>query len=324
MKQLTKATNLPSMGTIANGERLQRIAAVRAFNRFYTQQIGVLHESLAKSPFSLTEARILYELAQRQETTATALADQLGIDAGYLSRILGGFVQQELLKRKLSGTDSRQSILKLTKKGEQAFAALNLGSQNEITRLLGTLAPAEQRELIGAMQTIERILRTPGKADRSFVLRPHQVGDIGWIIQRHGIIYAQEYGWNDKFEGLVAKIAADFLEAHDPKRERCWIAEREGQNVGCVFLVAKTKTVAQLRLLLVEPRSRGLGIGERLVTECVRFARQAGYRKVFLWTNNVLVAARHLYEKAGFRLTHKESHRSFGVSLVGETWELKL
>jgi DNA-binding MarR family transcriptional regulator/N-acetylglutamate synthase-like GNAT family acetyltransferase len=312
------------MSTIANSELLQRIAAVRAFNRFYTQQIGVLHESLAKSPFSLTEARILYELAQREETTATELADQLGINAGYLSRILGSFVQRGLLKRTVSTADGRQSILKLTKEGEQAFASLNLGSENEIKRLLGTLAPAEQRELIGAMQTIERILRAPGKADRSFILRPHQVGDIGWIIRRHGVIYAQEYGWNEEFEGLVAKIAADFLEAHDPKRERCWIAEKEGQNVGCVFLVAKTRRVAQLRLLLVEPRSRGLGIGERLVTECVRFAREAGYRKVILWTNNVLVAARHLYEKAGFRLTDKESHRSFGVSLVGETWELSL
>ncbi|HZC34774.1 MAG TPA: bifunctional helix-turn-helix transcriptional regulator/GNAT family N-acetyltransferase, partial [Chthoniobacterales bacterium] len=257
-------------------------------------------------------------------TVATELAEQLGIDAGYLSRILGSFVQRELLKRKLSATDGRQSVLRLTKKGEKAFASLNLGSQTEVMRLLGTLAPAEQRELIGAMQTIERILRTPGKGDRSFVLRPHQVGDIGWIIQRHGVIYAQEYGWNEEFEGLVARIAADFLESHDPKRERCWIAEREGQNVGCVFLVAKTKTIAQLRLLLVEPRSRGLGIGERLVMECVRFARNAGYRTVILWTNNVLVAARRLYERAGFRPTHKEPHHSFGASLIGETWELKL
>jgi DNA-binding MarR family transcriptional regulator/N-acetylglutamate synthase-like GNAT family acetyltransferase len=303
---------------------LERVAAVRAFNRFYTQQIGVLHESLAKSPFSLTEARVLYELAHREESTATELGDQLGLDPGYLSRILASFVRRGLLKRKPNAADGRQSILKLTREGADAFAALNLGSQNDVTGLLEALAPPEQRQLIGAMQNIERLLGAPAKADNSFILRPHQIGDIGWIVQRHGVIYAQEYGWNEKFEGLVAKIAADFLEAHDPKRERCWIAEREGENVGCVFLVTKSKTVAQLRLLLVEPRARGLGIGERLVTECVRFARQAGYRKIILWTNKVLAAARHLYQKAAFRLTHEEPHQTFGVQLVGETWELKL
>jgi DNA-binding MarR family transcriptional regulator/N-acetylglutamate synthase-like GNAT family acetyltransferase len=312
------------MNTMADDKLLGRIAAVRAFNRFYTQQIGVLQESLAKSPFSLTEARILYELAQREGPTATELGDQLGLDPGYLSRILASFVRRGLIKRRPSATDGRQSILKLTREGAEAFAALNLGSQNDITRLLAALAPAEQRQLIGAMQTIERLLGAPGKPDNSFVLRTYQIGDIGWIVQRHGVIYEQEHGWNEKFEGLVAKIAADFLEAHDPKRERCWIAEKEGQNVGCVFLVAKSKSIAQLRLLLVEPRARGLGIGERLVAECVRFARYAGYRKIILWTNNVLVAARHLYEKAGFRLTREEGHQSFGVSLVGETWELEL
>lgn len=312
------------MSATVDGELLKRVAAVRAFNRFYTQQIGVLHESLAKSPFSLTEARVLYELAHREESTATELGDQLSLDPGYLSRMLASFVQRGLIKRKPCAADGRQSILKLTSQGVEAFAALNLGSQNEVTRLLEALAPPEQRQLVGAMQSIERLLGTPAKPDKSFILRTHQIGDIGWIVQRHAVIYAQEYGWNEQFEGLVATIAADFLQAHDPRRERCWIAEREGQNVGCVFLVAKTKTVAQLRLLLVEPRSRGLGIGERLVTECVRFARQAGYRKIILWTNNVLVTARHLYEKAGFRLTHEEAHRSFGVKLVGETWELKL
>ncbi len=312
------------MSKPTNGEIAERVAAVRAFNRFYTQQIGVLHESLAKSPFSLTEARVLYELAQREEPTATEVGDRLDLDPGYLSRMLGGFVERGLIGRKPCATDGRQSILKLTKEGAKAFAALNTGSQNDVTRLLGALASTEQRQLIGAMQTIERLLSPSGKSDRSFLLRTHQIGDIGWIVQRHGVIYAQEYGWNEEFEGLVAKIAADFLSAHDSKRERCWIAEREGQNVGCVFLVAKNKTVAQLRLLLVEPCARGLGIGERLVTECVRFARQAGYRKIILWTNNVLVAARRLYEKAGFRLTHEEPHQGFGVSLVGETWELKL
>jgi DNA-binding MarR family transcriptional regulator/GNAT superfamily N-acetyltransferase len=313
------------MSTTRDAQLLERVAAVRAFNRFYTQQIGVLHESLARSPFSLTEARVLYELAHREEATATELSDQLGLDPGYLSRILASFKRRGLIRQKPSAADGRQNILKLTKEGAKAFAALNLGSQSDVMHLLRALALPEQRQLVAAMQTIERLLVTPAKPDNnSFILRPHQIGDIGWIVQRHGIIYAQEYGWNEQFEGLVAKIAADFLEAHDPKRERCWIAEKDGQNVGCVFLVANSKTVAQLRLLLVEPRARGLGIGKRLVTECVRFAEQAGYRKIMLWTNNVLLPARHLYERAGFRLTYEEPHRSFGAKLVGETWEMKL
>ena len=312
------------MKMTTDSELLERIAAVRGFNRFYTQQIGVLHESLAKSPFSLTEARVLYELAQQEESTATELGGRLGLDPGYLSRVLASFKRRGLIKRKACASDGRQTILQLTKEGGEAFAALNLGSQNDVMHLLGGLAPPEQRQLVGAMQTIKTLLGTQRKPDTFFILRPHQIGDIGWIVQRHGIIYAQEYGWNEEFEGLVAKIAADFLEAHDPKRERCWIAERDGQNLGCVFLVANTRTVAQLRLLLVEPRARGLGIGRRLVAECVRFARQSGYRRIILWTNNVLLAARHLYEGTGFRLIKEEPHRSFGRKLVGETWELKL
>jgi len=307
-----------------DSEFQERVAAVRAFNRFYTQQIGVLHESLAKSPFSLTAARVLYELAHREKSTATELGARLGLDPGYLSRILASFKRRGLIKRKACAADARQTILQLTKEGEEAFAALNLGSQRDVMHLLGGLAPPEQRQLVGAMRTIQRLLGTPEKPDTSFLLRPHQIGDIGWIVQRHAIIYAQEYGWDEQFEGLVAKVAADFLEAHDPKRERCWIAERDGQNVGCVFLVANTKTVAQLRLLFVEPRARGLGIGKRLVTECIRFARQTDYRKIILWTNNILLAARHLYERAGFRLIHEEPHQSFGANLVGETWELRL
>src|SRR5258708_835046 len=312
------------MSTTTDTELMERVAAVRAFNRFYTQQIGVLHESLAKSPFSLTEVRGLYELADRDESTDTELGAQLSLDPGYLSRILMSLKRQGLIRRKPSAADGRQRILQLTKEGAEALAVLNLGSQNGVMHLLGGLAPPVQRQVGEAMQTIERLLGASSKSDNSFILRPHQIGDIGWIIQRHGIIYAQEYGWNEQFEGLVARIAADFLEAHDPARERCWIAEREGQNVGCVFLVANSKTVAQLRLLLVEPRARGLGIGKRLVTECARFARYARYRKIILWTNNVLAGARHLYQKAGFRLIHEEPHRTFGVELVGETWELKL
>jgi DNA-binding MarR family transcriptional regulator/N-acetylglutamate synthase-like GNAT family acetyltransferase len=312
------------MNASSNNQLLERVAAVRAFNRFYTQQIGVLQESLAKSPFSLTEARVLYELAHQRESTATQLGGQLGLDPGYLSRILATFARRGLIRRKRCPADGRQSLLQLTSEGAEAFGALNLGSQNEVTRLLGTLAPPEQGQLVGAMQTIERLLGSPAKPDNSFILRSHRIGDIGWIIHRHAVIYAQEYGWNEQFEGLVAGVAAHFLENHDPERERCWIAEREGQNVGCVFLVAKSKMVAQLRLLLVEPRSRGLGIGERLVAECVRFARQAGYRKIVLWTNNILTAARRIYEKTGFCLVHEEPHQTFGVKLVGETWELRL
>jgi DNA-binding MarR family transcriptional regulator/GNAT superfamily N-acetyltransferase len=312
------------MNAAANNELSEPVAAVRAFNRFYTQQIGVLHESLAKSPFSLTEARVLYELAQREESTATELGDQLGLDPGYLSRILSSFVKGGLLDRKPCRDDGRQSNLRLTRQGAKQFAELNLGSQNDARRLIADLSPVEQRQLIDAMQSIERLLGMPRERDSSFVLRGPQPGDIGWIVQQHGIIYAQEYGWNEEFEGLVAGIAADFLRAHDPKREYCWIAEHRGENAGCVFLVAKTKRIAQLRLLLVHPRARGLGIGNRLVTECIRFARNAGYQKMVLWTNNVLAAARRLYEKAGFVLTEQEPHESFGVKLVGETWELRL
>jgi len=312
------------MSLKVDSEFRDRVATIRAFNRFYTQQIGVLHESLAKSPFSLTAARVLYELAHRNQPTATDLCDQLGLDPGYVSRILGNFAHRGLIKRKQSVTDGRQITLRLTEQGVSAFAALNLASEKDVTSMLGALPTTEQRQLIDAMQTIEHLLSAPKKSDRSFVLRPHQIGDIGWVIQRHGVVYAQEYGLNEEFESLIARIAADFLAAHDPKRERCWIAEKEGQNVGCVFLVTKTRTIAQLRLLLVEPSARGLGIGERLVNECIRFARNARYRKIILWTNNVLLAARHVYEKAGFRLILEEPHRMFGVSLIGETWELKL
>jgi DNA-binding MarR family transcriptional regulator/ribosomal protein S18 acetylase RimI-like enzyme len=312
------------MSAVTDGQLEKRIAAVRAFNRFYTRQIGVLHESLAKSPFSLTEARVLYELAQRKTSTATELVSELGLDPGYLSRILSSFVKRGLVARKPRPEDGRQSDLTLTRGGAKQFARLNLDSQNDAKQLIADLAPAEQRQLIDAMQAIERMLGGSAEPDRSFVLRAQQAGDIGWIVQQHGIIYAREYRWNDEFEGLVAGIAADFLRAHDPKREYCWVAEHRGENAGCVFLVAKTKWIAQLRLLLVEPRARGLGIGDRLVNECIRFARNAGYRKIILWTNNVLVAARRLYEKSGFVLTHQESHQSFGVNLVGETWELRL
>jgi DNA-binding MarR family transcriptional regulator/N-acetylglutamate synthase-like GNAT family acetyltransferase len=301
----------------------QRVAAVRAFNRFYTRRIGVLQEGLLHSPFSLAEARVLYELAQRVGPTASELGQALDLDAGYLSRILAGFAARGLVGRRPSPSDSRRSLLQLTAKGRKAFAALDRRSQDETGALLATLAADEQDRFVGALRTIERLLGG-APAAAPYVLRPHRPGDIGWVVHRHGVLYAQEYGWDERFEALVAGIAAKFVENYDARCERCWIAERDGEIVGSVFLVRQSKRVAKLRLLLVEPRARGHGIGARLVDECVRFARQAGYRRIMLWTNDVLHAARHLYEKAGFRLVRKERHQSFGHRLVGETWVLTL
>lgn len=301
-----------------------RIRTVRAFNRFYTRRIGVLDEGLSGSPFPLTEARVLYELAHRPSTTATQLGRDLGIDAGYLSRILRAFEARGLLQRARSRRDGRQSELTLTAAGRTAFAPLDTRSQDDVRAMLEPLAGSDQERLVEAMRTIEQIL-DPGRARRpGYVLRPAQPGDMGAVVQLHGALYAQEYGWDERFEALVAGIVARFVERFDGKRERCWIAEVDGEVVGSVFLVRHSATVAQLRLLIVHPRARGLGIGERLVAECVRFARRAGYRRVRLWTNSVLLAARHIYEKAGFRLVRKERHRSFGHDLIGETWELRL
>jgi DNA-binding MarR family transcriptional regulator/N-acetylglutamate synthase-like GNAT family acetyltransferase len=302
----------------------RRVGALRHFNRFYTQQIGVLNEGLLQSPFSLTEVRVLYELAHREEPTATALAKDLGVDAGYLSRILSGFEKRGLIVKAPSKADGRQSLLSLTPHGKEVFAPLNARSHEEVGTLLGALPALEQDQLIEAMRTIETLLAARAETKHPYHLRPHQPGDMGWVVHRHGVLYAQEYGWDEQFEALVATIVAGFLEHHDPTRERCWIAEKEGEVVGSVFLVKKSKTVAKLRLLLVEPHARGLGIGCQLVSECVRFARHVGYRRITLWTNSVLHAARGLYERAGFRLVHEERHHSFGHDLVGETWELEL
>ncbi len=302
----------------------QRVAAVRRFNRFYTKQIGVLHEGLLRSPFSLTEARVLYELAQREKPTATELGRELALDAGYLSRILHGFKKRGLIDKKADEADGRQSLLWLTAQGKEAFATLNARSRHEIGTMLSDLPAAEQSRLIGAMHTIEELLGAQPEQKAPYLLRPHQSGDMGWVVHRHGVLYAQEYGWDEQFEALVASIVAQFIQRYDSKRERCWIAEKDGENVGSVFLVKQSKTVAKLRLLLVEPKARGLGIGRRLVSECVRFARHVGYRTITLWTNSVLHAARHIYEETGFRLVHEEPHHSFGHDLLGETWELKL
>jgi len=303
----------------------QRIHAVRRFNRFYTRHIGALREGLAGSPFPLTEARVLYELAHAPDTaTAADLGRVLDLDAGYLSRILRSFETRGLVRKTRSATDGRRSHLELTPQGRRAFAPLNAHSTEETRAMLGQLTPGEQDRLAAAMRTIESLLGRTRAVAEPYLLRQHEPGDMGWVIARHGALYAREYGWDQRFEALVATIAARFIERHDPARERCWIAERAEQNVGSVFLVKKSKTVGQLRLLIVEPDARGLGIGERLVVECLRFARQAGYRKVELWTNSVLLAARHIYAKLGFRITHTERHTSFGHDLVGETWAVTL
>jgi DNA-binding MarR family transcriptional regulator/GNAT superfamily N-acetyltransferase len=302
----------------------QRVEAVRRFNRFYTQQIGVLQERLLRSPFSLTEVRILYELAHRQKLTATELGKELGLDGGYLSRILRGFEKRGLIGRTPSEADGRQSHLGLTEEGRDAFAPINARSHDEVAAALSNLSTAQQKRLVEAMHTIERVLGAQPEQKALYLLRPHRPGDMGWVVHRHGLLYSQEYGWDDQFEALVASVVAKFIQHYDPKRERCWIAEKGGEPVGSVFLVKQSKTAAKLRLLLVEPKARGLGLGARLVSECVGFARQVGYRKIMLWTNSVLYAARHIYEEAGFRLIHKEHHHSFGHDLIGETWELKL
>jgi DNA-binding MarR family transcriptional regulator/N-acetylglutamate synthase-like GNAT family acetyltransferase len=301
-----------------------RVTAVRRFNRFYTQKIGVLKEGLLGSPYSLTEVRLLYELAHGEKPTASELAKQLGLDAGYLSRILSAFKERGLIKKARSKEDGRRSLLSLSGRGKAAFAPLNARSEEEIGTMLGKLSAAEQERLVEALHTVEELLGADREQNHPFLLRPQQSGDLGWVVQRHGFLYAQEYGWDEQFEALVASIVAKFVQRYDAKRERCWVAVRGGDNVGCVFLVKKAKTVAQLRLLLVEPTARGLGIGSHLVAECIRFARQAGYRKVELWTNSVLKAARRIYERAGFHLVREHPHHSFGHDLVGQTWELTL
>jgi DNA-binding MarR family transcriptional regulator/GNAT superfamily N-acetyltransferase len=300
------------------------VAAVRRFNRFYTKQIGVLHEGLLHSPFALTEARVLYELAEHAGVSATELGRGLGLDAGYLSRILRRFGERGLIRRTPSRADGRQSHLWLTERGRAAFALLDQASRDEVGQLLAGLSATEQHSLLDAMGTLERLLGGPPRAERPYVLRRHRPGDMGWVVHRHGVLYAQEYGWDERFEALVAEIVARFFQHHRPARERCWIAERDDAIMGSVFLVEESAEIAKLRLLLVEPAARGLGIGTRLVEECEIFARQAGYRRIRLWTNSVLHAARHIYEKAGYRLVHEEPHHSFGHDLVGETWELAL
>ena len=305
-------------------DTVDRVAAVRAFNRFYTGRLGILGEGFLRTPHSLTEARILYELGHRDVVEVAELRRELEIDAGYLSRLLSRLEEQALVTRERSAEDGRRQRVRLTEHGAAAFAELDRRSAAEIGELLEGLGEERQRRLVAAMQAIAGLLDDDPRADATVVLRAPHPGEYGWIVHRHGAQYAEEYGWNETFEALVARIVADYAEHHDPKREAAWIAEVDGEPVGCVLCVRKDDATAQLRLLLVDPRARGRGIGGRLIDECLRFARQAGYRKVRLWTNSVLLAARHIYAKAGFRIVGKERHRSFGHDLIGETWELTL
>jgi DNA-binding MarR family transcriptional regulator/GNAT superfamily N-acetyltransferase len=309
----------------ADGRR-GRCDAVRHFNRFYTRQLGLLDEGLLHTRFSLTEARVLYEMAQRERATAAEFCQDLGLDAGYLSRILGGFQKRRLVQRRRSPHDARHQLLSLTGRGRAAFAELNELSRKQVDALLARLAPDDQARLVAAMARIEALLTDPSERRVPYLLRQHQPGDMGWVVERHGALYSQEYGWDETFEALVAEIVASFLRNYDARRERCWIAERDGERVGSAFVVKhpEREGVAKLRLLIVEPAARGLGIGGRLVGECTRFARQAGYRTLTLWTNSILDAARKLYVREGYQLVKSEPHESFGHQLVGETWELAL
>ena len=301
-----------------------QVAAVRAFNRFYTRKLGVLDQQLLKSPFSLSEARVLYELAHREDPSAKEIGTELGLDAGYLSRIVQNFDENGLITRKPLPSDRRQYRLALTAKGRQAFAKLERSSQNDVAAMLAALSGGASRKLIGAMVEIERLLGDASPRSRPAIFRSHRPGDMGWVVQSHGALYASEYGFDSSFEALVAEIAAKFLTSFDASRERCWIADIDGAPVGSVFLVRHTDEVAKLRLLLVDPAGRGQGLGKRLVDECIAFARQCGYRRITLWTQSILVAARRIYQDAGFELVATEPHRGFGQRLIGETWEMKL
>jgi DNA-binding MarR family transcriptional regulator/GNAT superfamily N-acetyltransferase len=308
------------------GPQDQHVAAVRGFNRFYTTQIGILDRGYLHSPFSLAEARVLYELANRdQPPTATDLSRDLRIDAGYLSRILRGFGKRGLVRQETSSEDGRRSHLSLTAKGRKSFAQLDRRSNSEVRALVHQLPAARRRHVVDSMRTIQTAFgQEPPLDKKSFTIRTHRPGDMGWVIHRHGALYAREYGWDERFEALVARICADFIDHFDPKRERCWVAERDGEILGSIFCVKKSKTVAKLRLLLVEPSARGLGVGSRLVDECIRFARAKGYKKLTLWTQNNLHAARHIYQRAGFTLTSEEKHFSFGKHLLAQNWDLSL
>ena len=300
------------------------IAAVRRFNRFYTKHIGVLREGHLDSPFSLAEVRVLYELAHQDGLTATDLSRELEIDPGYLSRILRKFEQRDLVEKTRSESDGRQTHLRLSEGGRAAFAGLNTRADDEIAAIVARVAVHDRGRLTGAMQSIQQMLGARSAESPSLVIRTHQPGDIGWVVYRHGVLYAHEYGYDERFEALVAQIVAEFVQNFDARRERCWIAEKDGERVGSIFLVKKTDDVAKLRLLLVEPTARGLGVGQRLVDECIRFARQSRYKQITLWTQSNLDSARRIYEAVGFKLVSEEKHAMFGPEAIAQNWEVTL
>ena len=297
-----------------------RIEAVRRFSRFYTRRIGVLEETLLHSPFTLPEGRLVYEIANRDAPTAQELCHDLGLDPGYVSRLLKSLEKRDCIARERSATDKRATRLTLTAKGQKLWGAMNQQSKEDLANLLSGLPAAKQQELVAALETVERLLEEPDEKRAAYVLRPHLPGDMGWIIRRQTQLYAQEHGWNGSFESMLAEIAGKFVANYDPRRERCWIAERNGEIAGSVFLVQASKGTGQLRMLYVEPSARGLGIGQRLVEECIGDARAKGYKKLMLWTNDILVSARKIYIAAGFRLVKEERHDSFGKKLVGQYW----
>jgi DNA-binding MarR family transcriptional regulator/GNAT superfamily N-acetyltransferase len=301
------------------------VPAVRAFNRFWTQQIGLLQAGLVDTPYSLTEARVLFELAQHESTDLADLRRGLQLDAGYLTRVVGRLKDAGLVTSRRSPDDGRRQVIRLTERGRAEFRTLDARSSEATAAMLAGVPAAERRRLVAAMATIEDTLAPrPGEQPRAYLLREPGPGDLGWMVQRNGAVYAAEYGWDQSYEALVARIVADFAQHHEPARERAWIAEMGGEPVGCVLCVRHDDETAQLRILLVDPAARGLGIGARLVDECIRFARRAGYRSMVLWTNDVLVSARRLYEAAGFALVGEKAHHSFGHDLVGQTWRLDL
>jgi len=302
---------------------MQHVEAVRDFNRFYTRRIDVLRQDFLGSPFALPEARLIYEIARCPGITATVLGRELGIDLGYLSRLLQGLKRRGIVEAKQAPEDGRRAALSLTGKGRRTFALLNTRSKEKMAEMLEPLGQSERASLVRAMGTVRKLLDGEKKA-AEIRLRAHEPGDMGWVVESHGRIYAEEYGWNPRFEALVAGVVKDFLEHFDPARERCWIAEQGGERVGCAFLVKKSGTTAQLRLVIVEPSARGTGLGRRLVEECIAFARAKRYRKLVLWTHANLAAARHIYETLGFRRVKQEPHRTFGPRAIGEYWELKL
>jgi DNA-binding MarR family transcriptional regulator/N-acetylglutamate synthase-like GNAT family acetyltransferase len=302
----------------------RRIAAVRRFNRFYTQKLGVLSEGFLNTPFSLTEARVLHALAHRDGATATWLGRELDLDAGYLSRILRDFERQGLITRQQSPQDGRQTLISLNADGREAFEPLDRGSHTAVGNLLAPLAEAEQDRLTGAMRTIATLLGDASETRPAFILRAHRPGDMGWVTARHGVLYHEEYGLNHKMEAYVAEVVAKFLREFDPAYEHCWIAEQDGTPIGSVFIVKESDEVARLRLLIVEPKARGLRVGRTLVEECIRFARRAGYSEIVLWTHSILTAARRIYAAVGLEIVETETHDEFGPELVGETWRLRL